>query len=699
LQLCGEVRFGEEGDQCRGEGSCASPLICNAAGSCVQGGEGTAAQGEPCERGEQCRFGLICGVEGLCTDLPKWSGVSCGAARMEGAPHLLFEIPRGAALEDFYRLPHPNDIRLRGGLQDLQGFPGLVQEREPGEIISRYLSALSEEEQGFSPNSAILFRFSGPLDFETLRFGGDDPSFVFVDVTPGSDALGRRPRSRFFATTDRARYICHNWLGIRPSEGSPLESGHSYAVYFLKGIKDDKGQLLEAGEDFRAMLAEEPQEHPALRAAWQRYAPLREWIQAEEGIGPDDLIGGTVFTVGDPLQHLSAVYSAALSENPPVVMEEVLCDGGSDSPCEEGGARTCGEVNELYSEIHLRLRGAHFLRGGSMFFKEGRPQQQSRQPFCAAVTLPRGAAPQGGWPLLLFAHDTGGHFRSFVRNGLATRLARLGWAVMSWDRVGHREGSGSPEEIAAALEDPSQPQRYRDQPLQDVADMAILTRLFSQLQVKGDGGRQGFNPEQLAFFGQGRGGEAGILFLAQDDLIRAVVLTGVGGGIVDQLQFSQAPVNLASLSQSALADSELNGMHPGLHLMQNHLDSRDPLNFARFLRNPQEGFSGKHLFILDGAGDGITPLKTRSALAIAARLEQLGQGSELLESVPLLEATEVQGNIQHSSGRWTQILKQYLPDEGDGHAVAFSTQAAIADLNEFFSSLLSDPEGIPKISL
>ena len=54
-----------------------------------------------------------------------------------------------------------------------------------------------------------------------------------------------------------------------------------------------------------------------------------------------------------------------------------------------------------------------------------------------ALTVPPGTTPAAGWPICIYAHGTGGDYRSFIDDGTALRLAKQGIAVISTDQVLH----------------------------------------------------------------------------------------------------------------------------------------------------------------------------------------------------------------------------------------------------------------------
>ncbi len=704
-------RRGGEGDVCFSDATCEAPLVCDHNARCAAtSAPGTGALTDACAVDADCGFGLVCGPDATCLSRPRWGGAECPPVPMTGPPRVLHSVPRGQPGGDFYELPFPDDARRLDRGLDLSGFPGLAQSPQPATLIGTLVAGLEQSATGFGVNSAVLFRFSTPLDYDTLSFGGDDATFAFIDITEGP-SLGRRPRSRFFATTDRAAYICHNWLGIRPSEGSPLEAGHTYAAVFRRGLTDSNGVVLEPDADLVALLAETPPSHPALVNAWNRYQPLRSWL-ASEDIPAEDILGAAVFTTATP-QALAATLPAAVEAAPAPAMSALTeCDGGTPSPCAGPGGRRCGDVNPLYGEYHAKVTVPDFLTGiapyrdwGGTFDlrADGTPKLQRQSDVCVAMTVPRGPAPAGGWPTVIYAPDLGHGFRAFIDNGFANRMARLGWAVISAEPTldGARFGESTapePAELGAWLDDITRPSRTRDLVLQGAAELHALVRLLSTYRVPTADGNQRFSGTHLAFLGHGRGARAGVPFLTHAPTLEAAVLASAGGGWIDTLRFTTAPNRPGYQLAVELADDALNGMHPALHLLQTVLDPADPVNFGALLRRPPEGVSPKHLLMVVGLGDTRTPYATSNHLAIALRLQRVGDTDDEFPGVDVVERSPARGNVDfRSQGLRTQVVKVY-PAEGEGADVAFERQAAIADVGDFFRGLLEDPEGVPTIS-
>ncbi len=457
-------------------------------------------------------------------------------------------------------------------------------------------------------------------------------------------------------------------------------------------------------------MSSTPPRHPALAAAWRRYHPLRSYLD-ENGIPVEEVVGGTQFTVGHPQVVAEAMHKAVSAGPQPQVTDLTFCDGGTPSPCRGGGERACGDINPFFSEFHAKVMLPNYLQGvapytrwgGGMLFEDGAPKLQRQEEVCAAITIPQTAPPESGWPVVLFAHDTGQHFRSFIVEEVAARLARKGWAVVSFDGVlqGARSGDAPLDAagVVGRLEDLENVSLQRDQGLQALADLFSMTRALSDTRVTTDLGNAGFDLEQSVFFGHGYGAHPGLAYIAYEPIGLGAVFSAPAAGMVDLLRLSRQPTNLSAELEIAFADPDLNGMHPGLHLAQAWLDPRDPVNFGRYVRRPPEGVRARHILMLYGAEDTITPPGPVGAFAVAARLERVGEELVPIDAVREVESGgPAQGNVRTTDGPRTQVVKQYAPDgDYDGHEVVFRHQEAIGDLNSFFGDLAQDPESAPTI--
>ncbi|MGB0647641.1 MAG: hypothetical protein ACPGQS_10725, partial [Bradymonadia bacterium] len=208
LGTCGLDLPTKPGDPCSRADGCADGLVCSSSGECVtEGSDGTRLLGEDCDDTSDCAFGFACDFANTCAAFPRWNGVACSGNAIESEPHIAFQLSgSNTGNIDFFSTPFPNSIRENSGHVDYSNFPGLGTMGAPGETLTKYTQLLEASRQGFSPNATITTRFNVPVDFPTLKFGGSESNFRFVDLTFGEPGYGLSPRSRFFATGGRDKY-------------------------------------------------------------------------------------------------------------------------------------------------------------------------------------------------------------------------------------------------------------------------------------------------------------------------------------------------------------------------------------------------------------------------------------------------------------------------------------------------------------
>src|SRR5207247_987004 len=112
------------------------------------------------------------------------------------------------------------------------------------------------------------------------------------------------------------------------------------------------------------------------------------------------------------------------------------------SPCDDGltglaHVRGCFAADPNFDELQGTIEVPVFQRGQPPYADDGaggdipldamgRPSVQRTDSVCVTLTLPKGATmPAAGWPVVLYAHDTGGSYRSGVSEGLAGDLANV----------------------------------------------------------------------------------------------------------------------------------------------------------------------------------------------------------------------------------------------------------------------------------
>lgn len=735
---CQKAGTGAAGDGCGGDNDCGKGLRCAFDGTsmfpkCVAAG--TSDVNDTCTSNKDCRQGLLCqagkcgsaiepapgayskGVPPFVPGLDSWKGATCPDPKVS-AGVALFKVPRaGDSHEDFYRLPFPNDA-ARDKSTGKVSFANHPHDPKPPmgfDAVKRYLDVL--EAEPFGPYATSLFRFDHDFEFDTVKIGVEAKAqTTVVDLTPGA-TFGQRRGLNVFVTNGRNRYICANSVGVRPNRADPYKPGGTYAVLMKKGVKrcdarDSKGACSTIGADFEqdadfaALIADTAPSDAKLADAWNAYKPLRD-LMVKEGMAKTDVLVANVFTVGDPRTVASRLRTSARAGAAPKVDPWVKCAAGVKSPCpqaDDKDKRACPaadspDFDEYHGmiEVPVYQQGtAPYLSEGGAFSTAGGPSEPitsvRTEKVCAALTVPKGTAPAGGWPIALYAHGTGGSFRSHAVDGAAKTLSKItvaggteGFAVLGIDQVQHgpRRGSStaSPNDLFFNF---ANPQAARYNALQGAADQHTLVRVAEALTVEGGPKLDG---TKIVFWGHSQGATEGALFLAADTTIKGAVFSGQGAGLIDSLLSKTQPVNIKDSLWIALSESSptaIGEFHPVLSLLQSWTDPSDPLHVAQQdIVVPGATPFARHVFQLVGKGDTYSPFNPQINYAFTAQLAWVGPVVEPIGDNKPVDS--VQGNAG-GAAKVTAAFRQYTPAAGrDGHFVAFDVDQAKGDLSAFLA--------------
>jgi len=716
-----------EGTACVTTMTCAPDLVCSHANQCAKPGTpGTKGKGEKCAKHEECQAYMICGYDGTCQDIPHYQGLECEDPTLDPGPlRVFFEIN---SKKDFYRLPFPNDIRMVSGHMKISDHPnpGTII---PGDPISQYYKLMESDLDGFGTNQRVFFRFSNRVDYDTLSFGnslGDGKSLYLLDINPASPGYGTTVSSRFLASTERTNYICQNWLAVGPSSGSPLRSSNTYAAIITDTLKGKDGKALKQDKHFAAMVASSAPSSASLQAAYDAYKPLRDFL-ADKGFSASKVLGAAVFTTQTVEKPMSRFREAVRSINPPPSLDGfMLCGSGGTSPCDDGLSGTahergCFTTDPAFDELQATISLPVFQKGtppyktwadgGEIAYDaSGLPEIQRFENVNLAVTVPKGMSmPENGWPVVLYAHGTGGTYRSHVSEGIATALSSVGgtgFAVIGIDQVLHGPRRGASTEGPDTLVyNFMNPKAARDNFLQGAADYFSLARLAESLQVTAAESPTGqairFDPSNIYFMGHSQGSTSGVLFVVFEPLIKAVVLSGAGGDLIESLLHKTNPVDISAAIKIVLADADVSANHPLLNLFQMLMERSDPVNFGRAIHSEPLTVGGETLLSrsvlqIYGTGDTYSPPETMKALAHTIWLEIADPALDPIDPLKVVP-TPISGNFSASAGgsKITAAMIQYAPEGYDGHFVTMENPDAISQWTRFLSSAVID--GVPTV--
>lgn len=715
-RVCVKGGAGQDGDPCASDADCKSGDRCNLEGfSAVCEPEGTGDVGGACTKSGDCFAGLAC-ADGKCTPLPanpngqpplgipNYKGEVCNDD--PGPVKAYFRVPRGSGDGDFYRLPFPNDVRMKGGHPDMSNHPtpgALLLGFDP---VDRYLRDVEKNADGFSAYPTVFFRFSGAVNFDTLKVNG---VVRMADITPAGtgDDIG------YFwsATTSRNKYLCQNNLTLRPPEGAPLQPGHTYAVLISTAVRDGNGVAVARDGDLTALLAAMPPSDASLTAAYVAYKPLRDWA-TKKMVDPAGILDAAVFTVGAVNKTAKNLPAAVTAAPAPTATGWIRC-GDAPSPCPQAkGDRACPAMADPnFDELHALVTLPIFQKGNKPYYdvKDGGdlvvdglgvPQVQGSEQVCMALTVPKGVMPNGGWPLVIYAHGTGGSFRSHVNEGVAARLATVDdgmsgvvhMAVLGIDQVEHGTRRGASMQSANNLfYNFANPAAARGNPLQGAIDQLSLLRFAQGLDLLAmqSPTKAAIKFGNVVFWGHSQGATEDAIALPYTAGVSGVMLSGEGASLIDALLTKKSPVNIAAAVPFVLQDPAVDVYHPVLSVLQADIDLADPLNHAAAMSYlPTTAGLSKNVFQAYAQADSYSPPVTELTYAIAGGLALVQPpGSVTTPDKNLMslgpKPAPLGGNITDNSKPVTAVVREYAPNNYDGHFVAFKDADAIKDVNHF----------------
>lgn len=770
------------GDVCNTNADCGTTLVCGTQGRCTK--NAPVAAGGPCALPFDCVSGLVCNNSGQCatpstagtidldnqclalTDcqrpyvcspigpdgprcrkIPFSPGVDCSRTQQEAGDYrAYYEVPPLAVTSpmEFYRLPFPNDIRVRNGHVSLAGHFAPDPNASLGlDLGGTYFDAISEDATGFATDAPVFFQFSDKLDLRTICLDGNStypaiattdktvptgspamsfctangpPTVYLVDITPTSPTYNQHIPVQLGYDRNAGQYICQNWLGIAPLDGFPLAPRTTYAAVVTTGVHDSVGDVPVQDVDFALMLAATPPNlapRPEMDAAYAAMAPLRAWLQDTsidpiDRVEPTALAAATVFTTADATQLAPKLHDAVYARSVPTFVHNgndladpnnaVVCGLGVQSPCDDHFTnilhqRGCGPANPNFLQIEGRYTGNTMwqegprpyslaTQGAMVVDANGTPQPQGTESMCFGLTVPTGQIePAAGWPLIIYAHGTGGSYKSFMLDGTAAMLSPEGFAVISFDNVMHgwRQGSDpnrwfpDPSTLFFNL---SNPRASRDNIFQGAADLMQLTRLVRSgaAVTTPSTGAIHFDPNNIFFVGHSQGTVIAPPFLATETHIKASVLAGAGAELALSVLDKRKPIDFSQVAGFFFGDRNLKRVHPMMGILNLFFAPSDAVNYAPlFVQAPLAGHAPLSILHIMGVGDSFAPDSTQRALVRAAQWPVVGTAPE-----PFSGST----NVATTPG--THGAAQFATDGSyDGHFVLFRNAAAQTAVRNF----------------
>lgn len=614
----------------------------------------------------------------------------------------------------FFEHPWPSDLRLDNGKVKLANYPN---PRGSGNITA-YIQYMDRVLDGFSPAAAGYVRFSGPLALETLPTPEGslqpDASVQLIDIDPESPDYGQRQLVSLRFRQPSAIYYPSNILAFMPSPGFPLRPRTRYAFVVTDAVLDSQGQIIQKSPELAAVLGEV--DPPDMATAIAKGA--LEWPVAEIkniGLDPHKLIHLAVFTTNDPTEEMFAVrdHLRAHAPAPNVVDEKWRLVATSDV-----AAEYVGTYGPSPNYQHGLIPFSSPRDGGGFNFVGDEPVIADSFDLRFSLTIPTldtCPPPATGYPIALYAHGTGGNFRSYVRDGTADSLAAQCIASMGVDQIFHGKRPGAPppddaDAVALRFFNVDNVIAARTSNRQSALDEVQRARLFTETKIQIPakisiwGQPISFDPARVMFFGHSQGGLNGPLFLAADDQALGGVLSGSGAVMSITLTQKTKPapsvayiVKKVMLGLQTEEFTEVDLFHPALSFAQMLVDVTDPIHYARhIIKEPRAHMKPKSIYMTvgidnHGEGDSYSPPRGIEMHAVAMGLplitngqqfeipEMLWQGGPGILPLPPPSGSDpymgVQNNLANMQA--TGGLAQWAPDDNrDGHFVVFDVAGA-----------------------
>jgi len=614
--------------------------------------------------------------------------VACSPPTPGDLPMPMFQPDAG-----LYDAPWPDDFRTRAdGTLELAELPGPPQVG----LIDDYI-AFGEQQVGFGNNSAIFLRLNSPADRSRLPSPAESmaegSSIILVDVDPQSPYLGERFPIRWHESDQVTAYQPEGLLTIAPIAGFPLRPATRYA-------------LLLTTDGF----APNPQFQ---RVFDPGHARNGVWAEVEDllplfGLHPDEIAVGTVFTTFDPIEEMGRIARFVQTRLAPPDLDQTL---EHLRTYEKQVAFRTHYPSPVFThgERPFQSTGGEFR-----FDASGDPLIASWDDMRLSVCTPIDYihAPEGGWPVVIYQHGTGGYYRNFCDSNrdleVGRVMAQTGFIGLGIDQPLHgpRAGDGSTGSDLLnynVLNPSSATTNFR----QGAADALYLARALSRKQVRfttPEGAEIALDPDRITFMGHSQGGQTGSIaapFWAGD--VQATLLSGAGGvlGITiverkDPLDFAQLVGSLAQLGE----DEPVYELHPVVQLVQMLIERTDMVNYAPYWYSQPLDWPGhvpSSVLMTSGTKDAATPYRTAIALAAAGRVPALYPRASSAQALDLRHLADspsfTADNALSFDGPITAGFSQWT----DGtHFVVFDEPAAAGMYSRY---LWSASVGSPIITL
>lgn len=626
-----------------------------------------------------------------------------------GATQMRFE-PAG---EGFFDVPFPSDVRL------IDGAPGLHEWARAYEqpILKLWFDAADDLLDGWGLVSGVFVNFDAPIDPATLpqTVAGSTssdplPSVFLADVDADSPEAGRLLPIECKFTAAEGTYHDANQLGCISPFGVVRRPRTTYALVVTTAVTDAAGHPVAAAPAMRQLL---DGQDVAGRDGTVAAAPYAEamGVLGDLGLTADDVAGLALFTTGEPTERVVRI-----------------AEWYRELPEPQINADSLEFVEELDDYVVLRATyDVPVIQQGELPYSAppageivwdaaGEPVEQGSDTVPFLLTIPKTTMPDGGFPVLMYMHGSGGEAQELIDRGArpdpdtaAPHGSGPGGVVAPYGIAGfaaefpmHGTRYSPPDTTGMKLYNLlGNPRATVDNFLISANEVELHARLLAGLTVDPAIAPEGvidagaaadglirFDADRLTAMGQSMGSTIGLPALTISHEIDAGILSGSGGTLIEVALESTKPLNIKRALIGVLRyreDEAMDRFDPLLNALQHVWDYVDPVVHARHaIHEPHPGVPAKHILQHSGVDDGYFSLESRTALSGALGVDFVepvleDEALELMgysapdHATPL--ALPVQANL---GGQITGVVTMYEPSVLDGHNVAYQRDDAKA---------------------
>jgi hypothetical protein len=638
-------------------------------------------------------------------------GVACGGSTAHGpitGTVVRFDAATLTAANDFYGMPFPSDLRLDGVGIGLAGFPNPMNST----LLQQYVAALHDSVRGFGTNAPMYVGFSAAIDPSTLptdpvkTLRADSPVQV-IDIDAGAGTAGIRIPVLFHWYPTKTLFLAANTLAIRPVPGTPLLSNHKYALVITSALKDAAGAPVVADALTRVVLGRWDPVDADDRAIGTTQPFLRWAHSAQFDVDAVEMV--SVFTTQDASGTMALARTAVRASPVPAISNLSYLHDTNSTHVFTG----------KFSVPNFQAGTPPYLSSGGnfVFDAQGFPIAQRTEQVRFALTVPKGTPPAAGWPIVIYAHGTGGSYLSFSQEGandgaahdaMADAAAKQGLASLCMDQVLHGPRNPSCDETSPDYEtcvgtgffNFFNPYAGRDNARQGGVDDFQLVRLAHELTIPATVDPEGLvptlDPGHIVFLGHSQGSLTGAPFVAAESELKGAAFSGAGGLLTLTILERTNPIDFKTLAEQILGISGVESLdifHPVLALVQTFIEPADTINYALAAQQQPLFSDYRDVLLIEGMHDTEVPQDSAEALGAAALLPiGVADGGAPQHAGPGFIAAglgtvtlPVHDNVQLVGGQRTGVMLQF-GGPNDDHFTMFDNPVANCQVMSFLKS-------------